>query len=233
LCWQTVEQQFNPALAIASAVIANVKKQNETNDIINFKTLIMSYYDWTEIVKKNTNTELAQIIRNQNSETEEKVAAALIELQSRGIETNDYSQMIESIKNNEPKLDENAPTLYSDRVIYTFSILFSVIFGGILFARNLKEVDNKTGIYPVIIFSVLYTALSIYLLNLINAGTGGTFVLGALGAIIINNLFWNKYIGKGRLYHKKSYRKPLIIALAIFTPIVALVIWATIVTGPQ
>jgi hypothetical protein len=193
----------------------------------------MSYYDWTEIAKKNSNNELAQIVRNRNSEPDEKVEAALTELKNRGIETNDYSQMIESIKNNEPKIDENAPTLYSDRVIYTFSILFSVIFGGILFARNLKEVDKKSGIYPVIIFSVLYTALSIYVLNLIKVGTGGTFVLGAIGALIINNLFWDKYIGKGREYHKKSYKKPLIIALVIFTPITILAIWATIVAGPQ
>lgn len=193
----------------------------------------MSYYNWTEIAKGKTSNELLQIIRNKNTESEEKVSAALAELQSRGIETNDNSQMIESIKNNEPKLDENAPTLYSDRVIYTFSILFSVIFGGILFARNLKEVDNKSGIYPVIIFSVLYTALSIYILTLINVGTVGTFVFGALGAIIINNLFWNKYIGKGILYHKKSYKKPLIIALAIFIPITVLIVWATILTGPK
>lgn len=193
----------------------------------------MSYYNWTEIAKKNSNNELAQIVRNRNSEPEEKVEAALTELKNRGFETNDYSQMIENIKNCEPEIDENTPTLYSDRVIYTFSILFSVIFGGILFARNLKEVDNKKGIYPVVIFSILYTALSIYVLNLIKIGTAGTFLLGAIGALIINNLFWDKYIGRGRVYHKKSYKKPLIIALVIFIPLAAFVVWATIIVGPQ
>lgn len=193
----------------------------------------MNYYNWPEIVSNNTNLELANIIRDSTYEPEEKVTATLIELKKRVIEATVYSEIIESIKSKEPKLDENLPTLYSDRVIYIFSILFSVIFGGILFARNLKEVDKKNGIYPVIIFSVLYTALSIYILNLINAGTPGTFVLGAIGALVINNVFWNKYIGKEVLYHKKSYKKPLIIALAIFLPITALVVWATILTGPQ
>jgi hypothetical protein len=193
----------------------------------------MSYYNWTEIVSNNTNLELANIIRDSTHEPEEKVTATLVELKKRGIEATVYSEIIESIKSKEPKLDENLPTLYSDRVIYIFSILFSVIFGGILFARNLKEVDKKIGIYPVIIFSVLYTALSIYILNLINAGSPGTFVLGAIGALVINNVFWNKYIGKDIKYHKKSYKKPLIIALAIFTPILAFIIWATIVAGPQ
>ena len=184
-------------------------------------------------MSNNTNLELASIIRDRTNEPEEKVTATLIELKKRGLEATVYSEILESIQSKEPKLDENLPTLYSDRVIYIFSILFSVFFGGILFARNLKEVDKKNGIYPVIIFSVLYTALSIYILNLINTGTPGTFVLGAIGALVINNVFWNKYIGKDIKYHKKSYKKPLIIALAIFTPILALVIWATIVAGPQ
>ena len=59
----------------------------------------------------------------------------------------------------------------------------------------------------------------------------GTLILGALGALIINNIFWNKYLGKGILYHKKSYRKPLIIALIIFIPLLAFVIWGKIITG--
>lgn len=182
---------------------------------------------------KNTNNELLQVIRYRNSEPEEKIIADLNELKNRGMETNEYSQMIEGIKNNEPKLDEDTPTLYSDRVIYTFSILFSVIFGGILFARNLKEIDNKKGTYPVIIFSVLYTSLSIYVLNLVKVGTGGTVVLSAIGSLILNNFFWNKYIGKERIYIKKSYKKPLIIALVIFTPILVFAIWSTILTGSQ
>lgn len=184
-------------------------------------------------MSNSSDLELANIIRDRMHEPEEKVTATLLELKKRGIEATDYSEIIESIRSREPKLEENTPTLYSDRVIYVFSILFSVIFGGILFARNLKEVDKKNGIYPVIIFSVLYTALSIYILNLINAGTPGTFVFGAIGALVINNVFWSKYIGKDIKYHKKSYKKPLIIALAIFTPLIALIIWATIVAGPQ
>jgi len=155
----------------------------------------------------------------------------LTELQNRGIETNDYSQIIESIKKNEPKLDENSPTLYSQKVIYTFSILFTVIFGGILFAINLKEVDKKNGIVPVIIFAVLYTVLSVYILELINSGLPGTVVLAAVGALVINNIFWNKYIGKNTKYHKKSYTKPLIIALLIFIPLLALTIWVLSING--
>jgi hypothetical protein len=191
----------------------------------------MSYYDWPKIMAGFSNNELAKIIRDSQTEPEDKVSAALNELKNRGIETNNYAQMTESIKNNEPKLDENSPTLYSEKVIYVFSILFSVLFGGILFALNLKAVNNKRGIYPVIIFSVLYTGFSIYILNLIKAGTSGTLIFGIIGSLVINNYFWPKYIGKGILYHKKSYKKPLIIALIIFIPLTALIILNFIITG--
>lgn len=191
----------------------------------------MTYYDWPNIVSKLSNDDLARIIRDERSEPELKVAAALTELQNRGIDTGNYYKLMESIKDNEPKPDENSPVLYSEKVIYSFSILFSVIFGAVLFSINLKEVDKKKGILPVILFSILYTALSIYILNLANLGNAGTLVFGALGAVIINNLFWNKYIGKGILYKKKRYIKPLIIALIIFIPIIVLMVWSMTVTG--
>ena len=191
----------------------------------------MSYYNWTEIMSKKEISELAEVIKNKHSESEEKVEAALKELKIRGIETENYQEIIETDKKEIQKPDENSPTLFSDKVIYIFSILFSVIFGGILFAINLKEVGQKRGIYTVIIFSVLYTTLSIYILNALKTGTGGTLIMGAIGALILNEFFWKKYIGKGIVYHKKSFVKPLIIALIIFIPLTILVIWAKVVNG--
>ena len=191
----------------------------------------MSYYDWPKIMAGSSNNELIKIIRDSQTEPKDKVSAALNELKNRGIESDNYSQVIERKENTEPKPDENSPTLYSKKLINTFTILFSVIFGGIMLAINLKAVNNTRGIYPVIIFSVLYTALSIYILNLINVGTPGALAAGAIGALILNNVFWNKYIGKETLYHKKSYKMPLIIALSIFIPLTALIIWGMIYTG--
>jgi len=192
----------------------------------------MSYYDWSKILENNSDNELAKIIRDNNSEPKEKVEAALNELKKRGIDTENYTQMLESIKNNEPKPNENSPILYSDRVIFTFSILFSVVFGGFLFARNLKEINNRKGIFPALAFSFIYMAFSIYVLDLIKAGTGGTFILSAIGGLILNKIFWNKYIGETLVYRKKSYRKPLIIALIIFVPITVLAVLSLIINGP-
>lgn len=190
----------------------------------------MSFYSWTEIVKTNTNQELERIIHDKTEPTL-KISAAKSELKSRALKTTDNLQMLESIKSQESKMDENYSTLYSDKVIYTFAILFSVIFGGILFARNLKETGNKKGIYPVLIFSVLYTALTVYLLNLIHSGIAGTYVFGVIGAIILNKYFWNKYLGEDIIYHRKSFRKPLIIALIIFIPFIVIIILGLLFRG--
>ncbi len=189
----------------------------------------MSYYSWIQIATNLSKDELVNIIKNKDSEPDEKVSAAMGELRRRGFATDEGE--IDLIKQVDQKPDENSPTLYSVRVIYTFSILFSVVFGSILFALNLKTINKKEGIIPVIIFSILYTALSIYVLSLVDLRSPGAFLFGAIGALIINNIFWNKYIGKNLLYHKKSFIKPLIIALIIFIPLTILIIWSYVVTG--
>jgi hypothetical protein len=189
----------------------------------------MGYYNWLQIVTNLSKDELSNIITNKSSEPDEKVSAAIGELRRRGYVTDEGA--IDINKKVKAVPDENSPTLYSDRVIYTFSALFSVIFGGVLFAINLKTVNKKEGIVPVTIFSIFYAALSIYILNIVNLGTMGAILSGAIGAMIINNFFWKKYIGKDVLYHKKSFVKPLIIALIIFIPLFFLIIWSYKVTG--
>ena len=43
LCWLTVEQQFNPALAIASAVTIKFKKSRQTTDKQNITTFLVHW----------------------------------------------------------------------------------------------------------------------------------------------------------------------------------------------
>jgi hypothetical protein len=140
----------------------------------------------------------------------------------------------EEVAEDEDFEEEELPVLYSDRVIFTFSLLFSVVFGGILFARNLKEVDRRDGIAPVVIFSVIYSLFSIYVLDIAKTGMVGTITLAIIGSTIINTFFWDRYIGRRTPYYRKSYRKPLLIALAIFVPLAILAFCtAMLATQPQ
>ena len=179
----------------------------------------MSYYNWPEIMANKSSLELAQIVRERRSEPEVKISAALNELNNRGIEGSCYSEIIKTIKDSEPKPDENSPIIYSKKAICLFTGLFSLIAGGILFAVNLKDTDRKRGIYPVIAVSIIYTAAMVYFTFLIDGLIDGGSTIGGLvhitGALIISSVFWNKYLGKDFLYHKKNVIKPAIIALVV------------------
>jgi hypothetical protein len=190
----------------------------------------MNYYDWPQIVTRLSDVELATITRNKSAEPDEKIVAVINELKSRGHEVQNNSQIIFKTKV-QKQPDENSPVLYSDKVISAFSVLFSVIFGGVLFAINLRTVNNRKGILPVIAFSILYSSISVYILSTVNLGSSSVVLSNALGALIINKPFWNKYIGKEVVYHRKSYKKPLVIALMIFIPLIAFLIWSSSFTG--
>jgi hypothetical protein len=125
--------------------------------------------------------------------------------------------------------DNSAPLLYSRQVINIFSILFSLLFGGILLAINLKTVNNKKGILPVILFSLAYSLLTIFIISLIPGHNSSlTLIFNLLGAIVLYNYFWVKYIGARFKYRTKSFWIPLIIGVLLS----GLIIWS-IIAGPQ
>ena len=103
--------------------------------------------------------------------------------------------------------------------------MFSVFFGGILLALNLRTLNNKVGMLPVLAYSVVYTFLMIYGLSQMNGSTTGlTIALNGLGAFILNSFFWNRFIGDELEYRTKPYWVPLVIGIAI----TGLILWAAI-----
>jgi len=55
----------------------------------------MSYYDWPNILKKYSDNELKKVVHDKHTEPEEKVSAAVIELNNRGFEINNSTHTIE------------------------------------------------------------------------------------------------------------------------------------------
>ena len=199
--------------------------------------------NFNEEVRLKSTEELREIAVNFNMYRGALVAAVKKELTNRGFEHSDEDKLkIEEIKNRRRqdaiesressktwdsfnfKLrqnivnDINAPQLYSRQVINIFSILFSVLFGGILFAINLRTINNRKAILPVLLYSVMYSGLMIYVLNLIPGSKSGlTLILNMIGAIVLYNFFWGKYIGKDFQYRTKPFWIPLIIGILITT----------------
>lgn len=201
-------------------------------------------------VKSKSTEELKQIALNFNLHRGALVAASKQELSNRGIELSEKEKLIieekknkrrQEVKENEASSkdwnsfnvkwkaniveDVNAPQLYSRQVINIFSIFFSVLFGGILLAINLKTVNNKKAIFPVLAFSLGYTGLIIFILSFIPGSTTPlTVAFNLLGALVLYNFFWGKYIGKEFSYRTKPFWKPLIVAIILFS----FFLWAAI-----
>ena len=68
-------------------------------------------------------------------------------VQDQNVKTTNNKQNVSEV------IPENAPHLYDEKSIIGFSILFSVIYAGIIFCINLKETNKKDGILPVLLFS--------------------------------------------------------------------------------
>ena len=118
----------------------------------------------------------------------------------------------------ENQVAEDLPKLYSKRLILVFSGLFSVLFGTVLLLSNLKKSGEKKGIIQVIIFALIYVTGMVFTIQTMNANTNLALPMNIVGALILNEYFWNRYIGKDTEYEKKGWIKPAIISMCISIP---------------
>lgn len=117
--------------------------------------------------------------------------------------------------------------LYSRLAIRGFSVFFHPIFGGIMLAQNMKDINNRKAANLVVAFSVAFAVFEFILLGSIDkAPRALAYLLNFAGAGFLTEYFYKKYIPATGNIKKKSIVKPLIISFAITLPIVVLLIWA-------
>lgn len=120
---------------------------------------------------------------------------------------------------------EEIVKIYSKKAVWGFSIFFTTIFGGVLLMQNLWALNKKKEGYQVLAFSVLYTALGIYLASMSETpNTSINFAVNAVGGIILTEFFFKRYVPDERNLPKKKIWKALIISLLIILPFVAALI---------
>lgn len=196
------------------------------------------------LMTSKSEEELDNYLVNIKKYTPEAINAAVAELQKRGrkfseAELENISLVIQQKAVAEKKAEEihsfsqwkkhvvtdpNAPVYFSHRAIWGFSVFFTVIFGAVLLASNLKE--SKSARWTVIGFGVLYTAVAILALSQFERNTGLTLIVNGTGAWLMTSFFWNKYLGKEVKYQAKPIWKPLIISTIIIIPFVLAIIFA-------
>ncbi len=114
---------------------------------------------------------------------------------------------------------EKQPRIYSKRTIFGFSIFFSTIFGAVLLMQNLKDIGKKKESYIILILSTLYTALTIYIVNIpAEPKTSLTYLCNMAGGLVLTEYIYKKNFPNDQNIEKKKIWKPLIISILITIP---------------
>ena len=110
---------------------------------------------------------------------------------------------------------EELPELFSKTLILIFAILFSVLFAAVLLVLNLRRLGKKNQALWVLLFTFGYLVLTALILQMTGLNPSWFFVANVLGAAILNEFFWNKFIGRDFEYQRRGWIKPILIAILI------------------
>ena len=178
-------------------------------------------------MSKNSDRDLETILEEKNKYTKEAIQAVIWELENRNLREKTVileEEVAEEItKNNEKSIEEiPLPNLYSKKTIQGFAIFFSTIFGAFLLMQNLKEMKKPKARIEVLSFGILFTIVSVILLNYLPKTLFTTLLFNLTGYLILIHFFWNRDLGKDLKYTKKNIWNPLRYAILIIMLLVFL-----------
>lgn len=130
----------------------------------------------------------------------------------------DYKNQTEDYIDDQFNQKEPTKPIYSARLIRIFSIVFSPIFGGVLFFINLKEKgETKEGL-KIMFTSILFSVLAFAITSRMQTPNSTIIlVINFIGGYILSYYFYPKYFNDFNQTYKKPW-KPIIVALAITIP---------------
>lgn len=119
------------------------------------------------------------------------------------------------------------PKIYSKQAIVFFSVFFSAIFGAVLLMQNLKDAGKRSEANKVLFYAILYTVLTIVIVNIpAKPQTALSFLCNFGGGIVLGEVFFKKHFPKEDAYEKKTIWKPLFISFLILVPFVLAMIYS-------
>ena len=122
--------------------------------------------------------------------------------------------------------EQELPKLYSKRLILSFSIFFSTIFAAALLISNLRRLEKQAAAAWVLLFAIGYLVATAIVMTAFNLAPSLNVVANVIGAAILNEFFWNKYLGSEIEFEKKSWIKPAIISAGIAIAVLSLLFMA-------
>ncbi|WP_268122890.1 hypothetical protein [Roseivirga pacifica] len=189
-------------------------------------------YFSAKMASKSTD-DLEAIIANKKQYQQDAIQAAIWELESRGNsvltrqsipvdKTSNKESLIAS--SSKSPVDPNAPELYPKWSIWVISALFNPVAGGIMMVMNMRRIGKKNAFLVLLSFTVSYTLLMFVITNSVFGTNSRSLIyfLNFIGAVVLSEGFWNKYIGKKQEYKSRSTLAPFAITIGI----TILMLWA-------
>jgi hypothetical protein len=178
-------------------------------------------------MSKHSDHELETILEEKDKYTEEAIQAVIWELENRNLREKTAvleEEVLEEIsKNNVSPIEEiQLPDLYSKKSIQGFAIFFSTIFATFLLMQNFKEMKKPKARIEVLSFGIIFTIVSVILLNYLPKTLFTSLLFNLTGYLILIQFFWNKELGKDLKYKKKNIWKPLSYSILIIIILVFL-----------
>lgn len=128
-----------------------------------------------------------------------------------------------------PELNQgHVVKIYSKNAIWCFSILFAPIFGGVLLRQNLIDAKRKKEANIVLFVSIIFTALTIIFVNILDKKTGSAiYMFNICWGTILSEYFYKKYFPNETNEYKKIW-KALLISIAVIIPFVLAMFFAPV-----
>lgn len=180
-----------------------------------------NYFSRTMAAKDDA--ELGSILANPAGYPPDALDAARWEVERRA--EAQAQALEEQVQEPEPAEEPRPalPSLYSDRFIMIFGILFSVIGASILIAINFRVLKMKSEALLVIAVALIYSMLQGMILGSMQATLMLSVPLSIVGILILQKLVWNRYVPYSGSFPRRSIWIPLAVGVAVSVLLILLV----------
>ncbi|MBX5438321.1 MAG: hypothetical protein IRZ29_02130 [Thermoflavifilum sp.] len=114
---------------------------------------------------------------------------------------------------------KDMPSLYPESALYIISLLFNPFFASILLALNCQRTGKREGVLVALSFGFLYMILTLLIISLLKLNIYITLIFNVVGALLLHQWLWKKYLGQYQAYQPKPIWGPLLIFLLITVPL--------------
>lgn len=190
-----------------------------------------------KVLEKLSDIELEKYIQHESRFVPQAIEFAFDILKQRGRiftenEIEEIQSLIKTKKDSEPKFeeinndgwdknfteDENAVELYTNKLIWIYSLLVGVVFGSLLQVYNFIKIKNTKAAFVTLLFGIIYSTLQVVTMDYIGDVSYGRYSLniflsglGALGLTVIKEIIFRD----STKYRAKSIVLPVIFAVFI------------------